>query len=82
MRLDKFLKKTGIIKRRTIAKEIIEANKVLKDGKALKSSYNVKEGEEIEIIYFNRILKIKVESVDEKNPKYEIIADVKLERKF
>ncbi|MDI3472755.1 MAG: hypothetical protein PWQ20_1469 [Thermotogaceae bacterium] len=82
VRLDKFLKKTGLIKRRTIAQEMIDAGKVLKDGKPLKSSYQVKMNDEIEIVYINRILRFKVESTDEKKPGYSIISEVKLPRDF
>jgi len=82
MRLDRFLKRTGIIKRRAIAQEMIEGGKVLKNGKSLKNSYRVKKGDEIEVVYFNRILKIKVESVNEKDPKCEVLLDIRLEKEF
>lgn|GEM_PF-867690 len=82
MRLDKFLKKTGLVKRRTIAQEMVDTGRVFRDGRPLKNSYQVKEGDEIEIVYLNRILKFKVESSNEREPVYSVICEVKLEREF
>ncbi|MCD6545237.1 MAG: RNA-binding S4 domain-containing protein [Thermotogae bacterium] len=82
MRLDKFLKKTGLVKRRTIAQEMVDTGRVFRNGRPLKNSYQVKEGDEIEIVYLNRILKFKVESSNEREPVYSVICEVKLEREF
>ena len=82
MRLDKFLKKTGLVKRRTIAQEMVDTGRVFRNGRPLKNSYQVKEGDEIEIVYLNRILRFKVESSNEREPVYSVICEVKLEREF
>lgn len=65
MRLDKYLKVTRLIKRRTIANEACDAEKVLVNGKAARASYNVKVGDIIEINIGTRPLKVKVLNVTE-----------------
>ena len=65
MRLDKFLKVTGVVKRRTMAKNMSEAGKILKNGIPLKPSYQVKPGDIIDVVFYSRTIKIKV--IDEKN---------------
>ena len=49
MRLDKFLKVSRLIKRRTIANEACDAGRVLVNGKVAKASTTVKQGDEIDI---------------------------------
>lgn len=51
MRIDKYLKQTGIIKRRTIAQKMIESGKVFVNGRIVKPSYEVKIGDKIKIIF-------------------------------
>lgn len=65
MRLDKYLKVTRLIKRRTIANEACDAEKVLVNGKAARASYDVKAGDIIEINIGTRPLKVKVLNVTE-----------------
>ena len=65
MRLDKSLKVTRLIKRRTIANEACDAEKVLVNGKAARASYDVKVGDIIEINIGTRPLKVKVLNVTE-----------------
>ena len=65
MRLDKYLKVTRLIKRRTIANEACDAEKVLVNGKAARASYDVKVGGIIEINIGTRPLKVKVLNVTE-----------------
>lgn len=65
MRLDKYLKVTRLIKRRTIANEACDAEKVLVNGKAARASYDVKVGDIIEINIGTRPLKVKVLNVTE-----------------
>ena len=60
MRLDKFLKVSRLIKRRTVAKEASNDSKVLVNGKIAKPSTVLKIGDIVEIIYFRNILKVKV----------------------
>ena len=79
MRLDKYLKVSRIIKRRTVAKEVCEGERVSINGKIAKPSTVVKEGDIIEIKFANRSLKARIiniaEHVKKENAKemYEII---------
>lgn len=61
MRIDKYLKNARIIKRRTVAKEACEQGRVLVNGKAAKPGTEVAAGDEIEIIFGTKPMKIKVE---------------------
>ena len=65
MRLDKYLKVTRLIKRRTIANEACDAGKVVVNGKVARASYDVKVGDIIEINMGTKPLKVKVLSVTE-----------------
>ena len=65
MRLNKFLKVSRIIKRRTVACEACEQGKVSVNGKAAKPSANIKEGDIIEVAFGERKLKVEVVSVAE-----------------
>ncbi|VYT98517.1 RNA-binding S4 domain-containing protein [Clostridium tertium] len=79
MRLDKYLKVSRIIKRRTVAKEVCEGERVSINGKVAKPSTNIKEGDIIEIQFANRSLKARIiniaEHVKKENAKemYEIL---------
>lgn len=63
MRLDKYLKVSRLIKRRTVANEVSDQGRVFLNGKQSKPSVHVKEGDEIAIEYFSKILKVKVQKV-------------------
>ena len=65
MRLDKFLKVSRIIKRRTMANEACDAEHVTVNGKRAKASYDVKEGDVLEITFGQRTLKVRVLDVKE-----------------
>ena len=65
MRLDKYLKVSRIIKRRTVAKEACENGRVSINGKVAKPSTEVKEGDAIEIAFASKFLKAKITSVSE-----------------
>jgi len=65
LRLDKYLKVSRLIKRRTIANEACDAGRVAVNGKAARASYEVKEGDIIDIGLGQRPLKIKVLAVKE-----------------
>lgn len=65
MRLDKFLKVSRIIKRRTVANDACDAEHVMVNGKRAKASYDVKEGDIIEITFGQRTLKARVLNVKE-----------------
>ena len=65
MRLDKYLKVSRLIKRRTVANEACDAGKVLVNGKPARASYDVKVGDEIVLSLGARELRAKVVSVQE-----------------
>lgn len=65
MRLDKYLKVSRIIKRRTVAKEACETGRVKINGKVAKASTDIKEEDIIEIEFASRILKAKVINIAE-----------------
>ena len=65
MRLDKFLKVSRIIKRRTVANEACSGGRVSINGKVAKPAADVKEGDELEIRFGNRVGKYKTLSVKE-----------------
>lgn len=65
MRLDKYLKVSRLIKRRTVANEACDADKVTVNGKPARASYDVKAGDVIEINMGKTPLKVKVVKVAE-----------------
>ena len=65
MRLDKYLKVSRLIKRRTVANEACDAGRALVNDKAVKASYNVKVGDVIEIQFGNRSVKVRVLQIAE-----------------
>lgn len=81
MRLDKYLKVSRLIKRRTVANEACDGGRVSVNGKPAKASYDVKVGDIIEIGFGSRTLKIRVADVREQVGKsdaatlYEAIVD-------
>ena len=80
MRLDKFLKVSRLIKRRTVANEVSDMGRVFVNGNPAKASKQLKEGDEIRIEYANRTVVAKVlripannVSIQEAPTLYEII---------
>ena len=65
MRIDKFLKVSRLIKRRTVANEACDAGRVSVGGKPVRASYDVKVGDVIEISFGSRTVKVKVNTVSE-----------------
>ena len=65
LRLDKYLKVSRIIKRRTIANEACDAGRVLVNDKVARASYDVKVGDLITISFGTRIVKVEVLSLNE-----------------
>ena len=63
MRLDKFLKVSRVIKRRTIANEIADKGRVCVNGKIVKPSYEVKIGDIVEIQFGENISKFKIKYI-------------------
>ncbi len=74
MRLDKYLKVSRLIKRRTVANEACDAEKVSVNGKPARASYDVKTGDVIEINIGAKPLKVKVLDVREFTKKEEAAA--------
>lgn len=65
MRIDKFLKISRIIKRRTVANDACDSAHVNVNGRTVKASYDVKEGDIIEIAFGEKKLKVRVLDVRE-----------------
>ena len=65
MRLDKYLKVSRIIKRRTVANEACDAAHIRVNGRPAKASYVVKENDVIEVAFGARTLRVRVLSVKE-----------------
>lgn len=65
MRLDKYLKVSRLIKRRTVANEACDAGRVSVNSKPARASYDVKAGDIIEIAFGARTLKVRVDDVSE-----------------
>ena len=79
MRIDKFLKVSRIIKRRTVANDACDAQHISINGRIVKASYDVKLGDIVEVTFGQKSLKFKVLSIKETTGKadasgmYEII---------
>lgn len=65
MRIDKFLKVSRLIKRRTVANEACDGERISVNGRQVKASYQVKLGDVIEIAYGQRTLKVEVTEISE-----------------
>lgn len=80
MRLDKFLKVSRLIKRRTVANEACDASHISVNGRMAKASYDVKVGDIIEISFGERVTRVKVIDVRDFTAKadaaslYEVIS--------
>lgn len=83
MRLDKFLKVSRIIKRRTLSKEMSDSSRIKVNGKIAKPSTQLKLGDEIEVEFGQTILTVKVKELrehvlkDDSHMLYEIIDERK-----
>ncbi|MBQ8392560.1 MAG: RNA-binding S4 domain-containing protein [Clostridia bacterium] len=81
MRIDKFLKVSRIIKRRTVANDACDASHVSVNGKTVKASYDVNEGDIVEITFGSKKLKIRVLDVrdvvrkDDAQELYEVVSE-------
>ena len=65
MRIDKFLKVSRLIKRRSVANEACDGERISVNGRQVKASYEVKVGDVIEIAYGQRTLRVEVTAVTE-----------------
>jgi len=79
MRLDKFLKVSRLIKRRPLAKEIAEKERIKVNGTVAKPSVNIQVGDEIEITFGQTVLTVEVKMIkdhvkkDEATLMYEVV---------
>ncbi|MCD8078564.1 MAG: RNA-binding S4 domain-containing protein [Lachnospiraceae bacterium] len=71
MRLDKYLKVSRLIKRRTVANEACDAGRVMVNGRVAKASLEVKAGDVIEIGFGNKTVKVEVLDIRETTKKDE-----------
>lgn len=71
MRLDKFLKVSRLIKRRTVAKDVSEQGRVLVNGREAKPSAAVKVGDELTVQFGQKLVTVKVERIAESTKKDE-----------
>ena len=65
MRIDKYLKVSRLIKRRTVANSACDGERISVNGRPVKASYQVKPGDVIEIAFGQRTLKVEVTDVSE-----------------
>jgi len=73
MRLDKFLKVSRLIKRRTVAKDVSDQGRVLLNGKEAKPSTDIKIGDVLDIQFGQKTLTVQVERLTESNRKEDIV---------
>lgn len=74
MRLDKYLKVSRLIKRRTVANDACDASKVSVNGRPAKASYDVKVGDVIEVAFGQRTVKVEVLAVNDAAKKEDAAA--------
>ena len=81
MRLDKFLKVSRLIKRRTVANDACDASRIFVNGKIAKASYNVKLGDLISVAFGSKTVTVKVLEIKETTKKnestsmYEVVSE-------
>ena len=86
MRIDKYLKVTRIIKRRTVAKDIVSAERIYVNDRLVKPSYQLKLGDIITICFGNKKVVIRVLALNEHANKdtatslYELIKEEKIDQ--
>lgn len=84
MRLDKFLKVSRLVKRRTMAKEVCDQGRVELNGRTAKSSSTVKLGDNLAIRYGNRLVTVQIERIvdttkkDEAATMYTLVSEERL----
>ena len=76
MRLDLVLKLSGLIKRRTVAKELAERGKILINDRVAKPSSEVKEGDTLELRLGNRILVVEINYVNKIKKEFPVYKEV------
>ena len=73
MRLDKFLKVSRLIKRRTVANEACDSSRIIVNGKPAKPSYNVRLGDELTIAFGSKSVTVRVLDIRETTKKSEAV---------
>lgn len=74
MRLDKYLKVSRLIKRRTVANEACDGERVMVNGRVAKASYDVKVGDVLEIRFGQKTVKVEVLQLNESTKKADAVA--------
>ncbi|MCR5090720.1 MAG: RNA-binding S4 domain-containing protein [Oscillospiraceae bacterium] len=74
MRLDKYLKVSRLIKRRSVANQACDAARISVNGRDAKASYQVKPGDVLEIAFGNRTLRVEVTDISENMKKEDAAA--------
>lgn len=74
MRLDKYLKVSRLIKRRTVANEACDGERVTVNGRTAKASYDVKVGDILEIRFGQKTVKVEVLELNESTKKADAVA--------
>ena len=88
MSLDKFLKVSRLIKRRTLAKEVSDQGRILVNGIQAKASTNVKVGDELTVRFGQRIVTVKIDKIQETTKKeeaakmYSVIKEERVQSEF
>lgn len=88
MRLDKFLKVSRLIKRRTLAKEVSDQGRILINGKEAKASSNVKIGDELTVQFGNKVVVVRIDQIQDTSKKeaaaemYTIIKEERIASEF
>lgn len=86
MRLDKFLKVSRLIKRRSVAKEVADKGRILINGKQAKSSSTVKVGDEMTLQFGNKTVVVRIDKIvettkkDEAQEMYTIVSETVIPR--
>lgn len=86
MRLDKFLKVSRLIKRRTVAKDVSDKERILINGKVAKSSTHVKIGDELTLLFATKTVVVRIEKIvettkkDESDGMYVIVSETPVAR--
>ena len=84
MRLDKFLKVSRLIKRRTFAKEVADQGRISINGMQAKASSNVKEGDELTVRFGQKLVTVRIDKIQETTKKeaaaemYTVLKEEKL----
>ncbi|MGR3766422.1 RNA-binding S4 domain-containing protein [Rossellomorea aquimaris] len=84
MRLDKYLKVSRLIKRRTLAKEIADQGRILVNGTQAKASSNVKVGDELSVRFGQKVMRVKIERLldttkkEEASSLYSVISEERI----